>query len=494
GFKFNNDDISIDMIYRKSVIRKLNYVLTSKTGDFNILKNNFSTDARRYDLIHPLPLDFDNLNKSKRVLPEKFQLKNRFKRVILVGNSANSSNNHIEILYNFKRIDSNNFCIVMPLSYSGHDRYINELIKVGKKLFGERFIPIREYLDKEVYSQLLNQVDVAIFNHKRQQALANIIALLYLGKKVYIRKDISSFDFLDNKGLKVFEIDNLKSDIIDNKLYEIDKRTIKNNRDNIIKYFNNNSRIKYMKRIFNKKNEFKIIVLGNQKSGTSAIAHLLAEYGQLSKTIDIPNLLNNNRLRHKVLESKYFANTLIKEPTLTFFYEDVLKKYPMANYIFIVRHPLDNIRSILDRINVPPSKLPLNKKYIEKKNIKKAWKRITLDKITNHEYDEVSNILAHRWKRAASDYLQNKNKFILVKYEDFIRNKSRYIKKIANKIGIQQKADISNIVDIQFQPKGSNKQKDISKLFGEKIIRNVENICKEEMIKLDYNFYSENRK
>ena len=33
-----------------------------------------------------------------------------------------------------------------------------------------------------------------------------------------------------------------------------------------------------------------IIVLGNQTSGTSAIVHLLADYGGLSKTIDIPPL------------------------------------------------------------------------------------------------------------------------------------------------------------------------------------------------------------
>lgn len=35
-------------------------------------------------------------------------------------------------------------------------------------------------------------------------------------------------------------------------------------------------------------NETPIIVMGNQKSSTSAIAHLLADYGALSKTADIP--------------------------------------------------------------------------------------------------------------------------------------------------------------------------------------------------------------
>ena len=54
---------------------------------------------------------------------------------------------------------------------------------------------------------------------------------------------------------------------------------IKNYKKNLIHYFKN---------LFAVINENPIIVLGNQKSGTSAIAHLLADYGGLSRTIDIP--------------------------------------------------------------------------------------------------------------------------------------------------------------------------------------------------------------
>jgi dTDP-N-acetylfucosamine:lipid II N-acetylfucosaminyltransferase len=35
----------------------------------------------------------------------------------------------------------------------------------------------------------LNNIDIAIFNNDRQQALGNIYALLYLNKKVFIRSD-----------------------------------------------------------------------------------------------------------------------------------------------------------------------------------------------------------------------------------------------------------------------------------------------------------------
>lgn len=491
GFEFKSNKSNLNKVYRKSLIRELNFVLTSKKGDYEIFKNNFISNTTRFDFLHPLPVDFDLLDEEKIKINEKYNFENKYEKVLLVGNSANSLNNHIDILYELKRYNLKNTCIIMPLSYSGHDRYINQLIKKGKEMFGDKFIPITEYLPHDVYSNILKQVDVAIFNHNRQQALANIIALLYLGKKVYIKKNISSYNFLTSQGLKVYKINELKNSNSIKELVEIDSEISSKNRTNVKVNFNINQRNKIAEKIFNKRNEFKIIVLGNQKSGTSAIAHLLAEYGQLNKTIDIPNLLNNNKLKDGILESKYFSNTLIKEPTLTFFYEDLLKKYPIANYIFIVRHPLDNIRSILDRVNIAPDKLPLSTEYVKNSNIKDAWKDICLDSLNINEYNTLTENLVHRWRRAVKTYLENKQNFYLVKYEDFNNDKIKTIKNLGSKIGISEKADISNIINLQFQPKGSNREKNINELFSKQIINKVESICKEEMFNLEYEFYGE---
>ena len=42
-------------------------------------------------------------------------------------------------------------------------------------------LPLSDYL------KILGKIDIAIFNHERQQAVGNITSLLGLGKKVYIK-------------------------------------------------------------------------------------------------------------------------------------------------------------------------------------------------------------------------------------------------------------------------------------------------------------------
>jgi len=53
------------------------------------------------------------------------------------------------------------------------------------------------------YLNFLNIVDIAIFNHKRQQAMGNIITLLGIGKTVYVRKEVSHSSLLVGIGLNI---------------------------------------------------------------------------------------------------------------------------------------------------------------------------------------------------------------------------------------------------------------------------------------------------
>jgi len=50
-----------------------------------------------------------------------------------------------------------------------------------------------EFLEREKYFQLLSNIDIVVFAHNRQQAVGNIVPLLYAGKKIYIRSDISTW-------------------------------------------------------------------------------------------------------------------------------------------------------------------------------------------------------------------------------------------------------------------------------------------------------------
>lgn len=88
-----------------------------------------------------------------------------------------------------------------------------------------------------------------------------------------------------------------------------------------------------------------VIVLGNQKAGTSAIAHLLADHCGLSKTVDIPELWPPAMLR--ILSGREtlgafarrhprpFSRDLIKEPHLTFLHPQLKDLCPRARYVFV---------------------------------------------------------------------------------------------------------------------------------------------------------------
>ena len=107
---------------------------------------------------------------------------------ILVGNSATPSNQHLEILQTLERFKNEQIEIVCPLSYGNAD-YAKTVIDFGKKLFGSKFVPLTDYMDKTAYYRTIAESSVAIFNNDRQQAMGNINASLGLGCKVFLRTD-----------------------------------------------------------------------------------------------------------------------------------------------------------------------------------------------------------------------------------------------------------------------------------------------------------------
>ncbi len=237
-------------------------------------------------------------------------------------------------------------------------------------------------------------------------------------------------------------------------------------------------------------NETPIIVLGNQKSGTSAIAHLLADATGLTKTVDIPPLWpptlidimhGNLTFAETVRKNKYYFSTqLIKEPNLTFMADQVFAYFPKAKYIFIVRDPRDNIRSILNR-----RKLPGNLDAISDEIIPPKWRGVIFDTdVWGGAGENYIGVLAHRWNKAVAEYLKYEQQIVLVRYEDFMADKVGSITDLAQTLSLKPLHDISDKVDIQYQRKGDHSVK-WQDFFGDNLPV-IERICHDYMIRMGY--------
>ena len=93
--------------------------------------------------------------------------------------------------------------------------------------------------------------------------------------------------------------------------------------------------------------------------------------------------------------------------------------------------------------------------------------------------------LSNRWVLAAEVYLNNPDKLILVNYEDFLKHKENYIENLASTLRLKTKRNISNIVDIQYQPKGDSTIKWLD-FFGEENLYLIERVCLKTMLKFGY--------
>lgn len=126
---------------------------------------------------------------------------------VTLGNSGCEANNHFSALqlifdsnYKFDQI----FC---PLSYSEHPVYVQGIIEQGRKLFGDRFVPLTTFLSKDKYYTILNSCAYFIHNHYRPQAYGNIAFQLYKRKKVFMNKKSALYRYLVSKSLTIGVID-----------------------------------------------------------------------------------------------------------------------------------------------------------------------------------------------------------------------------------------------------------------------------------------------
>ena len=139
---------------------------------------------------------------------------------ILVGNSADPSNNYLDVLALIDKRKIRNK-IYMPLAYgiSKNKSYLTELFANNDK-----YIIQDTFVSRDEYDKILKKCRVAVMGHTRQQAMGNILYFLAHGLKVFLYKESIAYKFFKENGVHIFSIeDELCQEEIDTPLEDFKK-------------------------------------------------------------------------------------------------------------------------------------------------------------------------------------------------------------------------------------------------------------------------------
>ena len=212
----------------KEALRKLfirnTYAVGYIPADYEFLKKVYRTKAKFY--LASYTYEFSDISIAK----DEDDCVN-----ILIGNSATRECQYHEVIDCLSRFSDKNMKVYCVLSYPKENTaYRKEIVEYGNIKLGEKFVPLVKYMKYDEYMRILANVDIAIFNHNRQQALGNIASLLFYGKRVFINPQNGCKDYFERIGAIVYSTNDLSENIF---FKGSDVEIIERNRHAILDFF-----------------------------------------------------------------------------------------------------------------------------------------------------------------------------------------------------------------------------------------------------------------
>jgi signal transduction histidine kinase len=243
----------------------------------------------------------------------------------------------------------------------------------------------------------------------------------------------------------------------------------------------------------------KLVVVGHQKSGTTAVGALLArmvggsfandplyecDWGRGQAVKEVVD--NPEQLGRLVSEKRgLFCKTVLKDPDLTFLLPQCQRVFDKAQIVFVARDPVSTIRSIADRLDLSSKDLGQPADCVTLPN--RHWRLILSSQLPEVGGTTVAEVLARRWSRAAREYLHHADRVHFIRYEDFIADRSHQLKDLLSELRMRKRNDAAHWLNHPFQPRGQA-QTDITERIGARNLEIIESVCSETMERLDYSF------
>lgn len=125
---------------------------------------------------------------------------------VLVGNSSSIECNYLHGFRLIRRLRLGDSKVIVPLSYG--EQWLKRIIlPIGRFLFGQRFMPILDFIPRGEYNQVLQRCATVVMPHYRPQAFGNILTALWLGSRVFLSERNVLYAYFKRIGATVFSIE-----------------------------------------------------------------------------------------------------------------------------------------------------------------------------------------------------------------------------------------------------------------------------------------------
>ena len=249
--------------------------------------------------------------------------------------------------------------------------------------------------------------------------------------------------------------------------------------------------------IFLHRHAVEVVVLGHQKSGTTAIAALLARMAGKGYSNDplyrvdwgggsaAEAVMANPESLTDLVRSRrrMFCRPFLKDPDLSFIIPACRRTFDRARFVFVVRDPRDTVRSIADRLGLTARDLlcPADASKLPNRH----WSLILAGCLPEVRGNSIAEAIAMRWRIAVRHFYDNSDGIVLLRYEDFLADRIGSLARCLGDLGIKQRQDITPWLETRYQPKGDASM-GLQDRLGNECVRFIEEICSVELHKMGY--------
>lgn len=187
-----------DVIFK--AIEKITYFVTYIKEDYQCFSNSY---PNKLNFVYA---PFSNI--SQYLAGNEATVLNENAKHIMIGNSNTPESNHLDVFEKLGSFETNKDVeVYVPLSYGGDQNYRDIVLTNGREKLGSSFCELLDFMNREDYIHMLTSCSTGIFYHYRQQAMGNIIAMLYMGSRIYMSSKNPAFSFFVKNGIQVFDLD-----------------------------------------------------------------------------------------------------------------------------------------------------------------------------------------------------------------------------------------------------------------------------------------------